>query len=207
MTAHTGEQNVDAVAPPRWAAALLPLLLAPDDAETVLGDLIEEYREAILPSIGERRANHWFVREVAGIVCRGPLVWGLLVGASLAGRFALDTFAPPTDYALRSFVTTWSSIVLYLLAGAWGARQAGHARAGVIVALTAHAIGWSANALFTGALFVGVIRHEPAMRSLFEQTGGWGEQWLLPLMLVPFVLVLGSVGGMFGRSLARWRRV
>jgi hypothetical protein len=40
------------------------------------------------------------------------------------------------------------------------------------------------------------------MLTLFQETGGWGEQWFLPLMLLPFVLVLGSIGGVFGRSLA-----
>lgn len=62
------------------------------------------------------------------------------------------------------------------------------------------------NAAVTAAIFVGVIRNDPAMLSLFRQTGGWGEQWLLPLMLLPFVIVLGSFGGVCGRSLAKRSR-
>jgi hypothetical protein len=62
------------------------------------------------------------------------------------------------------------------------------------------------NAAVTAVLFVGVIRSEPAMLTLFKQTGDWGEVWFLPLMLLPFVLVLGSIGGLCGRSLAKRSR-
>ena len=58
------------------------------------------------------------------------------------------------------------------------------------------------NAAITAAIFVGVIRNQPVMLRVFHETGGWGEQWFLPLMLLPFVLVLGSAGGAFGKSLA-----
>ena len=58
------------------------------------------------------------------------------------------------------------------------------------------------NAALTAAIYVGVIRDQPAMLRLFRETGGWGEEWFLPLMLLPFVLVLGSAGGAVGKLLS-----
>jgi hypothetical protein len=194
--------NTECAAPPRWAAALLPLLLRADDAETVTGDLIEEYRDTVYPSSGRWRANAWFVRQVAGFAWRAAWVWGLLIAAFISGRFMLDTFAPPASYSARSFFTTWSSILLYLSTACWAARRTGRARTGVLVAVAAHAIGWIANAAVTTAIVVGVIRNQPEMLRVFHDTGGWGEQWFLPLMLLPFVLVLGCAGGVFGKALA-----
>jgi hypothetical protein len=201
MTTNTRHPQ-EFAAPPRWAAALLPLLLRADEAETVMGDLIEEYRDTVYPSSGRWRANAWFVGQVAGFAWRAAWVWGLLVAAFISGRFILDTFAPPASYYARSFFTTWSSILLYLLTGFWAARRTGRLRTGILIAVAAHAIGWSVNAAMTAAIYVGVIRDQPAMLSLFRETGGWGEQWFLPLMLLPFVLVLGSAGGAFGRFLS-----
>jgi len=206
MTPDLAGQSSDSVQPPRWAAALLESLLPYGEAETIVGDLIEEYRDAVLPARGQLQANIWFVRQVAGFAWRAPVAGGLVVAAFIAGRFVLDTFAPPASYAQRSFFTTWSSILLYLLAGFWGARRTGRARAGMLVAVCAHAIGWTLSIAITGAIFVGVIRDDAAMLNLFRETGGWGEQWFLPLMLLPFVLVLGSVGGLWGRTLAKRSR-
>ena len=206
MTTDQANQSSDSGRPPGWAAALLEWLLPSGEAETVAGDLIEEYRDEVLPARGERQANIWFIRQVAGFAWRTQVVWGLLVAIFIAGRFVLDTFAPPASYAQRSFFTTWSSILLYLLAGAWGAWRTGRARAGILVAVCAHAIGWTVSIAITGAIFVGVIRNDPKMLNLFQETGGWGEQWFLPLMLLPFVLVLGSLGGVCGRSLAKRSR-
>jgi hypothetical protein len=189
--------------PPRWAAALLPLLLRADEAETVTGDLIEEYRDAVYPSSGRRRANAWFVRQVAGFAWRAAWVWGLLVAAFISGRFIVDTFSPPASYYARSAFTTWSSILLYLSAGVWAARRTGRVRTGIFVAVAAHAIGWTMNAAMTAAIFVAVIRNQPVMLRLFHETGGLAEQWILPLMLLPFVIVLGSVGGALAKALAK----
>ena len=206
MTTDHAQNSSEFVRPPRWVAALLPLLMRPDEAETVAGDLIEEYRDTVYPAVGRWRADLWLARQVAGFVWCVPLVWGLLVALFIAGRFIADTFAPPASYAARSFFTTWSSILLYLIAGAWAARRTGRVGSGTLVALVAHAIGWTVNAAITGGIFLGVIRHEPEMLSVFQATGGWGEQWFLPLMLLPFVLVLGAIGGVFGRAIGRRAR-
>jgi uncharacterized protein YqgC (DUF456 family) len=206
MTTDPHSRSSEFARPPGPAAALLSWLLPAEEAETVAGDLIEEYRDTVLPASGRWSANTWFVRQVVGFVWRAPAVWGLLVGMFVSGRFLLDTFAPPASYSQRSFFTTWSSILLYLLAGAWGARRTGRAATGTLVAVCAHAIGWIVNAAVTAVLFVGVIRTEPARLTLFKQTGDWGEVWFLPLMLLPFVLVLGSIGGLCGRSLGKRSR-
>ena len=44
--------------PPRWAEAILRVLLKPHDRETVSGDLLEEYRDTIVPTRG-RAADLW----------------------------------------------------------------------------------------------------------------------------------------------------
>ncbi len=186
-----------------WTMAVLSLLMPPDEAETVAGDLIEEYRDSVYPAAGRWRAELWLARQVAGFLWRAPLAWGSLVAVFIAGRFVADTFAPPASYAARSFFTTWSSIALYLVAGAWGGRRSGRVLAGVLLAAGAHAIGWALSGIVTIALFMGVIRNEPAMLNVFYATGGWGEQWFLPLMLLPIVLALGAIGGLLGRTLAR----
>jgi hypothetical protein len=185
---------------------LLSLFLPPDEAETVSGDLIEEYQDSILAAVGKRRADFWLARQVAGFIWRAPAVWALLVAACMAGRFAWDTFAPPDDYGARSFFTTWSAILIYLAAGAWAARRTGRARSGPVVAIASHLAGHFISVAVTGLLFVGVIRNEPARRLLFDQTGGWGEVWFLPLMLLPIVAFLGWLGGTFGRAMARRAR-
>lgn len=56
------------------------------------------------------------------------------------------------------------------------------------------------NALIVKAIFVGVIRNQPGMLNLFHETGGWGEQRFLPLLILPIVLTLGWLGGVCGRS-------
>ena len=55
--------------PPRWAESLLCLLLEPEDRESVSGDLLEEYRQAIVPARGAG-ANRWYVRQVGWYLLR-----------------------------------------------------------------------------------------------------------------------------------------
>lgn len=60
----TGPGRSDPGRPPRWWTWLVQLLLPSDDAEAVLGDLEEEYREVVLPSRGRRAARRWYRRMV-----------------------------------------------------------------------------------------------------------------------------------------------
>ncbi len=54
--------------PPRWAETLLEGLLAERDRETVVGDLREEFAEAIHPRLGRTLANAWYLRQVLSFV-------------------------------------------------------------------------------------------------------------------------------------------
>lgn len=54
--------------PPRWAEKLLELLLRADAREGIVGDLREEYVEAMLPQRGRLRANLWYIRHVMSFV-------------------------------------------------------------------------------------------------------------------------------------------
>jgi hypothetical protein len=56
--------------PPRWADALLRTCLSPEEAETQSGDLLEAYRDSVLPHRGRLSADVWFVRQVAGYMLR-----------------------------------------------------------------------------------------------------------------------------------------
>ena len=189
----------------KWTTEVLALFLPPDEAETVSGDLVEEYHDSILPAVGKAHADLWLARQVAGFVWRAPLAWGLIVAACMSGRFAIDTFAPPADYGPRSFVTTWAAILIYLSAAAWSSHRTGRISSGLLVAAAAHGIGWSLNGVVTIAIFVAAIRSQPEMVRVFEATGGWDEIWFLPVMMLPVVLALGSVGGAFGRLARRTR--
>ena len=200
MTTTNTRPPHELAAPSRWAVALLPLLLRADEAETVSGDLIEEYRDTVYPLSGRWRADAWFVRQVAGFAWRAASLWGLLLAAFMTGRFLLDTFAPPANWGPRSSVTTWSVILLYLIAGASGARRTGRVRTGAVVAIGTHLISAFVSAPIHIAVFLAVIQNQPKMLDLFYQTGGW--EWALTVMLLPVVIVLGFVGGAFGKFLA-----
>jgi hypothetical protein len=60
-------------APPRWAEVLLERLLTAADRQTLVGDLREEFAEAVLPQRGRLRADLWYLRQVASLAIR-PLL-------------------------------------------------------------------------------------------------------------------------------------
>ena len=102
--------------PPAWAESALRLLLPPRNRDSVSGDLLEEYRDVVLPSRGVLRAKLWYVRQLVSFVTvtsvgRGSIDWmkedvmferlwrvtlvcSLLVAAVLLTRFLFDVIDP-----------------------------------------------------------------------------------------------------------------
>jgi hypothetical protein len=90
--------------PPRWAEALLRVLLPPDDAETVSGDLLEEYRETVFLARPGRRVVLW---QVAGFTWRAtwlPLIIGLVIGTGLGILNLLETACSPSPMTRRALL-------------------------------------------------------------------------------------------------------
>jgi hypothetical protein len=110
--------------PPAWAESLLRRLLSARDRETISGDLLEEYREAIVPLRGAGRAGIWYVGQVMSFVTprrlactligwkeesvmartlsRVSSLWLLAAGLSLAllvGGLIRSNFGPPAGLA------------------------------------------------------------------------------------------------------------
>jgi hypothetical protein len=84
----SGDRN-----PPRWLESLLLLLLKRRDRETVSGDLLEEYREVILPTRGASRANLWYLKQVLSMV--DQVRFGMGLGFVLGSYNLISTLIAP----------------------------------------------------------------------------------------------------------------
>jgi hypothetical protein len=111
------------IRPPRWAEALLRIVLTPDKAETESGDLLEAYRDSIRPLRGGWRANLWFVRQVAGYIVRASVMglrnW-ILAGLTLCVvTIAFSALRYPGPPAVRHDARNLGAICLGLVFYGW----------------------------------------------------------------------------------------
>jgi hypothetical protein len=199
--------------PPHWAESLLRMLLPPEDRDSVSGDLLEEYRESIVPALGGK-ADGWYVRQVAGYVLRKAWIWGAVVGAILVTRYLFDTLAPvrytPGVVHPRSAIMSYALMGTFALGSGWQAWRSGHLRSGVLVALATAAFGGALSAAGTVACLA--IWHDPETLEAVRNSGGLAEAlWGVPLLLVPIGLITGATGAIAGRLAnaivySAWRR-
>jgi hypothetical protein len=197
--------NATSATPPGWADALLRLFLASGDVDTVSGDLLEEYRDSILPARGRRRADWWYITEVFGFIWRGARLWAALFGGAFVVRTALDWFAPPRDFHTRATVSTVLAFGILLAAGCWAARRSGSFVAGTVAGIAT--AGFGAFVSIGGAAALLAIAHDPGTMAAIRGSGGLGEEFTLPLTLVLPGAVLGTVGGMLGAAINRLSRL
>ena len=189
--------------PPAWAEALLRIFLKPGDFESVSGDLLEEYRESVYPTMGQRRADRWYLAQVFGFLSRRIVPWAVLFGLADLTRTALDWFAPPVDFHTRSAVSTYLAIGILLAAGFWTAWRSGSLVAGT-VAGAATAAGAAVISIL-GAATLLAIWHDPATMEAIRGSGGLGEFFTLPPMMVFAGGVLGTLGGAASAAIKRLR--
>ena len=188
-------------APPDWADALLRLFVTPENIDDVSGDLLEEYRDSVLPGRGQRRADRWYVRQVLGFVWRRTRLWAFLFGGAFVARAALDLLVPPVTFELRSTVSTALGVAILLVAGARAAWHSGSFLTGSLAGLTIAALG--AVVSIGGAAGLLAFWHDPATMLAIRQSGGLAEVFLLPLLLMLPGVLVGTVGGMIGAALKR----
>lgn len=189
--------------PPRWAESLLRMMLKPGDRDSISGDLLEEYRESIVPTLGAA-ANRWYGRQVAWYVLRPIVPWAVLVGGILVGRYLLDTLAP-VQYTRgvahpRSTIMSWALIVTYALSGCWHTWRAGKLRSGMLAALLTAVLGGALSSV--GTVLCLAVWHDPATWRAIQGSGGIDEAlWGVPLMLTPVGTMVGTVGALAGKLL------
>ena len=191
--------------PPAWAEAALRLVVKRADFEAVSGDLLEEYRDRIYPARGPEQADVWYVRQVTGYGIRSVVVWGVLFGLAAVARTALDWFIPTQDFSVRSAVSTYVGVGLLLVTGFWSAWRSGSFGAGPLAAALAAIIG--AFVSIAGAAGLLAVFHDSQTMSAIEGSGGLGEAFTLPIMLIVPALILGTIGGALGAAAKKNRRL
>jgi hypothetical protein len=186
--------------PPRWAEALLRLFLKPEDRESVSGDLLEEYREAIVPARG-KSADNWYVRQVGWFLLRASWLPGMLVGAALVIRYLFDTLVPVTNYVQRSTIMSNAIMAVCLLAACRMSLRTRSVRAGLLTAVVAGALGGVVSIVGSAAMLA--IWHDPATLNEWRNSGGLDEAFVgVPLIMVAVGMITGTAGALLGRILA-----
>jgi hypothetical protein len=191
--------------PPAWAEGLLQFLVQRDHRDSISGDLLEEYRDRMLPARGATAANRWYVREVVGYLWRATWIWAVVFAAAVLLRNVLDLLDPPQSYHLRSVVTTWTAIALFVSAGFFGARRT---RSFVGGALAGFAVGFIAALITVGAsgVMLAFIASDPRMMHAIARSGGLGEAFILPFVIVLPGTVFATLAAALGRlSTLGWR--
>ena len=187
--------------PPRWAESLLRMLLSPEDRDSVSGDLLEEYRESVVPALGDK-AQGWYIRQVAGYLLRKAWIWSALVGVILVTRYLFDTLAPvrytPGIIHPRSAIMSYALMTSFAFGSGWQVWRSGHLGSGVLVAFATAAVGGALSAAGTVACLA--IWHDPETLQAVRSSGGLAEAlWGVPLLLVPIGLITGATGAVAGR--------
>jgi hypothetical protein len=77
----------------KWGDFVLRLIVRRRDRETISGDLLEEYREHVLPTRGSWSARLWYIRQILSFVT--PIAWGLAIGVVLGTWQLVNTARAP----------------------------------------------------------------------------------------------------------------
>jgi hypothetical protein len=187
--------------PPRWAEAILRLLLKSSDRESVSGDVLEQYRDSVLPERGRWRADAWYVMQVAGFAWRSVWVWVVLLVAAHVSRLILDWRVPTHDFRMRAMATTYFAIALFASTGLWGAWRSRSVRAGILAGVMTSATGAVISIL--SALVLLAVWHDQETLAAIQGSGGLGEVFTLPLIIVVPATFIATLGALLGKGLAR----
>ena len=182
--------------PPQWAESVLQLLLEPEDYQTVSGDLLEKYREDVVPARGQSAADRWYVKQIAGFAWRDLRLWAALFSGAFIARTAVDWFVPTTEFYTRSTVSTAVAATILLAVGFRAAWRSDSIQSGAFAGVGTTILAALINALGTAALLA--LWHDPATLAAIQGSGGLAEVFTLPWTLIIPGAVLGLVGGLFG---------
>jgi hypothetical protein len=189
--------------PPLWAETFLRMLLAQRSEDTIAGDLLEEYRESVLPAVGTFRARIWYLRQVMSFLnvadamdvaakISKPLLWG--VTAALFAYVLIFALPSATEIPFSTLLFTLGGIVL-IVGGATVIRTLENRRSlfrmccvGFVCFAAATVIVTSAQ-VFRPAIIIGTFL-------LIATTIGFHGAWITGLIRAGIVVafVLGTAG-------------
>jgi hypothetical protein len=178
--------------PPRWMEGLLRLLLKRRDRDTIVGDLLEEYREVIVPTRSRFRADLWYLRHALSLI--DGVTLGTMVGIGFGTWNLIYTQLAPlaedTPLALTIFYGP--------MFGIWGVaacsvfRRTGEIREAVKVGATVGCVTFlifDAAVLLRANLFLDAVAQRSDWQGLimdYERSG-----WSSFRLYVNYVYVTG----------------
>jgi hypothetical protein len=187
-----------------WADFALRLLLKPRDRDTISGDLLEEYREEILPAKGPVAARFWYLRQVLTFV--GPAQWGLAIGVAAGALNLMGTAVEPLAEDTAGVMSIWVGglLSLWTLTGFGAARRERRFRdavtAGVLVGFATMAVVHLA-AIVRVNVFLKQIRYRDDWQGLLARFHASDFRSLRAyanydyIRGTPLLLALGAIAG------------
>jgi len=165
----------------------------------IIGDLVEEYREVVLPARGRVRATLWFARQLASLV--RPWMWGGILGFTLGAANLIGTALWPLADDTPVLMLSLLTIVLaaLILIGAAAARERQRlwdgVLAGAMASLLAAVFVSTANHIRV-TLFVDVLQHRDDWTGLMARFHASGQTDLRAF--VSHEYWAGEVSGLLG---------
>lgn len=188
--------------PPRLAQALIAMLVPDARCNSIVGDLLEEYRETQLPQYGQAAADRWFTRQALGFLWTAAVVPGTLVGAVLTVRMLLDVAAPIPDLAGRAWITTLVTMAIFTLTGFRLGRSTRRVSGAMVTALAATAVG---TLVAYAATFASMGIAQALVHPGAEAWAGLREGLDVPAHVIAFIgTILACVGAAMGRVFPKW---
>src|SRR5436190_15476886 len=164
--------------PPDLAELILRGLLPLDMAETVSGDLVEEYRESRVLAVGKFRADLWYWRQVGSMWLRA--YWWLVVSAVflLVVSDVFNTFRAPSGASyldglprlVGAVLSPLGVVGLLGLGTAYGSWRTQRWQGGFVAALGVSVLVWVFTAIWTSATF-------PAFAQVQQSNPYWVQAW------------------------------
>ena len=178
--------------PPRWAYALLRSMLRPSDSESIPGDLLEEYREVRRPSLGQLRADAWYVTHVLSVLWR--VVWPCVVAIA---ALRILSFALPPGWNPSLVPAPGTSVLdalVILWAGYYGSQRTGRVSTGIVISTVTSLLGFKMFFLYAA------ITRPSLLLAPFENP----FIFVIMAVLLGIALGFGITAGIAGAAVGRW---
>jgi len=174
----------------------------------IIGDLLEEYREVVLPARGRARAAIWFMTQLAGLV--KPWMWGVIIGLVFGIENLVSTAISPLAEDTPALMLTLVTVVLgsWILVGFSAGRRTMRVRdavlAGVVVATISMSLFGMANWVRV-TVFLDVIKDRSDWVGLMDRFHASGAPDLRSFVMSEYsrgnllsTAVIAGIGGAMG---------